>query len=164
MKILYVGGQKSGKTSKAIAKTLQLSKKQKPIYIATYMNIYSDSEMQKRIDNHKIERQNNFITIEEGIDLIKVISSNEGVFLIDCVSMWIFNMLENKKDLIDEMKKLLELDKNIIFILNDVSSGIIPIDRLSREFVDYSGIIGQMIAEKSNEVYQIIYGLENKLK
>jgi adenosylcobinamide kinase / adenosylcobinamide-phosphate guanylyltransferase len=163
LKILYVGGQKSGKTSLAITKALNLSTK--PIYIATYINNYNDTQMQKRIQMHKIQRENKFITIEEGVNLKSVIEKNSGVFLIDCVSMWIFNKLENKEfDLIQAMSEILEIDKDIIFILNDVSSGVIPIDKLSREFIDYSGIIGQLIAKNSNEVYNVICGLENRLK
>ncbi len=165
MKILYIGGQKSGKTSLAIGKALSLSKNQNPFYLATYINSYNDAEMQKRVDKHKIERQEKFITIEEGLNLIEPINQNSGIFLIDCVSMWIFNKLENEKDnLIEDMSEILKIDKDIIFILNDVSSGIIPINKLSREFVDFSGIIGQLIAKNCDEVYSVTCGLLHKLK
>ena len=95
MKILYIGGQKSGKSALAIKKALSLST-QKPIYIATYLNNHNDSGMQERIDNHKIQREDNFITIEEGLDLKRVLNQNSGVFLIDCLSIWLFNKLEAK--------------------------------------------------------------------
>ncbi len=167
MKILYIGGQKSGKSALAIKKALSLSSQKKPIYIATYLNNYNDSGMQERIDNHKIQREDNFITIEEGVNLKQTFDKNSGVFLIDCLSIWLFNKLElkaTKEEIIKEVKEIIKIDKDIIFILNDVSSGVIPINKLSRNFIDLSGIIGQIIAKESNEVYQIICGLENRLK
>ena len=50
------------------------------------------------------------------------------------------------------------------FILNDVSCGIIPFDIESRRFVDFSGLIGQELAKLCDEVYEVKYGLESRLK
>jgi adenosylcobinamide kinase/adenosylcobinamide-phosphate guanylyltransferase len=47
---------------------------------------------------------------------------------------------------------------------NDVSSGVIPIDSISREFVDLSGIVGQIVAKNCDEVIKVEYGIENKIK
>jgi adenosylcobinamide kinase/adenosylcobinamide-phosphate guanylyltransferase len=46
MKIFYFGGQKSGKTKAGIKKALELSKDEKPYYVATYDNSYGDDSMQ----------------------------------------------------------------------------------------------------------------------
>jgi len=164
MKILYFGGQKSGKTALSIKKTLEISTDKKPYYVATYLDNYNDSEMKSRIEKHQLERRDDFITIEEGLDLFSKMSENE-TYLIDCVSMWILNNMEkSEKVLIFEIQKLLNSPNNIIFILNDVSSGIIPLDRISRRFVDLTGIIGQEIAKSCNEVYQINYGIQRRIK
>ena len=56
------------------------------------------------------------------------------------------------------------MDANIIFILNDVSCGIIPLDKESRRFVDFSGLIGQELAKLCDEVYEVKYGIERRLK
>ncbi len=164
MKILYFGGQKSGKTSLAIKKTLELSSPQKPYYVATYLDNYDDKEMKKRIKNHKIEREDNFITLEEGVDLSSVVNEN-GTYLVDCISMWILNNIEkSEKTLTYEIETLMKTQNNIIFIINDVSSGIIPLDKMSRKFVDLTGIVGQVIAKHCDEVYQINYGLQRRIK
>jgi adenosylcobinamide kinase/adenosylcobinamide-phosphate guanylyltransferase len=164
MKILYFGGQKSGKTALSIKKTLKIAGDKKPYYIATYLDNYNDSEMKIRIQKHKLERSDDFITIEEGLDLFSKMSENE-TYLIDCLSMWILNNIEKSEELlILEIQKLLNSQNNIIFILNDVSSGIIPLDKISRRFVDLTGIIGQEIAKGSNEVYQINYGIQRRIK
>ena len=164
IKVFYFGGQKSGKTNAGIKKALELSKDEKPYYVATYDNSYNDSSMIERINKHIVERKDDFITIEESYDLIKVIKPNK-TYLIDCVSMWILNNLEEKEELLKEqLRSLFKIDANIIFILNDVSCGVIPLDKESRRFVDFSGIFGQELAKLCDEVYEVKYSIEKKLK
>lgn len=163
MKVLYFGGQKCGKTAAAIAKSLVLSPHKKPIYVATYLDTYNDEEMQERIINHKNERQNQFVTLEEGFDLT-VLKEGE-TYLVDCLSMWILNNLDKtKEELISQLQTLLRKDVNVVFILNDVSRGIIPLDKQSRKFVDCSGIVGQVVAQACDEVYDVSFGIVRQIK
>ena len=164
MKILYYGGQKSGKSRLAEQKALQLSDNNKPYYIATYNNSYGDGEMEKRINKHQSQRQEQFITIEEPFDLSKVIKPNQ-TYLVDCVSMWILNNLDkNEEELFMQLDTLAQTDACTIFVLNDVGSGVIPIDAQSRKFVDLTGVIGQYLAQICNEVYEVKLGLPRQLK
>ena len=164
MKIFYFGGQKSGKTKAGIKKALELSKDKKPYYIATYDNSYGDSSMSERINKHIIERSDDFITIEEPKDLTKVVKE-KNTYLIDCVSMWLLNNLDNSEEsLKKQLQDICKIDANIIFILNDVSCGVIPLDKESRRFVDFSGLIGQELARLCDEVYEVKYSLERRLK
>jgi adenosylcobinamide kinase/adenosylcobinamide-phosphate guanylyltransferase len=166
MFVLYFGGQKSGKSKLAEKKAISLAKKSKkqPYYIATYDSSYFDVEMQKRVNRHKKQRKNNFKTIEEIKDLPKVIKDGE-TYLIDCISMWILNNIdEDMKALFKQIKKIKKSKTNIIFVLNDVSSGVISIGEMSRRFVDLSGIIGQKIAKICDEVYDVKLGISQKLK
>jgi adenosylcobinamide kinase/adenosylcobinamide-phosphate guanylyltransferase len=164
MKIFYFGGQKSGKTKAGIRKALELSRDKKPYYVATYDNSYGDSSMSERINKHIIERSDDFITIEEPKDLVKVIKE-KNTYLVDCVSMWLLNNLENSEEsLKQQLQKICKIDANIIFILNDVSCGVIPLDKESRRFVDFSGLIGQELAQLCDEVYEVKYSLERRLK
>ncbi len=164
MKILYFGGQKSGKSNLAEQKAIILSNKKKPYYIATYDNSYGDNEMQKRVEKHQLQRVDSFHTIEETHNLNSVIQDGE-TYLIDCVSMWILNNIEkDETTLLEQLETLSTKNANIIFVLNDVSSGVIPLDSLSRKYVDLSGIIGQKLAAICDEVYEVKLGLEIKLK
>lgn len=164
MKIFYFGGQKSGKTKAGIKKAFELSRTKKPYYIATYDNSFGDSSMGERINKHIIERKNDFITIEEPKDLTKIIKEN-NTYLIDCVSMWLFNNLQNNEESLKlQLLEICKKEANIIFILNDVSCGVIPFDKESRRFVDYSGIIGQELVKLCDEVYEVKYGIERKIK
>jgi adenosylcobinamide kinase/adenosylcobinamide-phosphate guanylyltransferase len=164
MKILYFGGQKSGKSKLAEAKTLELSHNEKPTYIATYDNSYDDKEMEKRIYQHHKQRQEDFKTVEESFYLPSVIE-NKGTYLVDCISMWILNTLNNPlAEVFEQLELLKQKDANIIFVLNDVNSGVIPIDKESRSFVDRSGVIGQKLASFCDEVYDVKLGLPIRIK
>lgn len=164
MKIFYFGGQKSGKTKAGIKKALELSKDKKPYYVATYDNSFGDSSMQDRIDKHILERKDDFLSIEEPKDLTKIVKEKE-TYLIDCVSMWLFNNLQKEENqLKNQLQEICKIDANIVFILNDVSCGVIPFDKESRRFVDFSGLIGQELAKLCDEVYEVKFGLERRLK
>ncbi len=166
MFILYFGGQKSGKSKLAEKKAIQLAKKttKKPFYIATYDNSYFDSEMKKRVNTHKKQRKNNFTTIEETLDLPKVIKKDE-TYLVDCLSMWILNNINNDtKVLYKQLKKLKKLNTNIVFVLNNVNEGVIPMDKMSRKFVDTTGSIGQKIAKMCDVVYEVKLAISQKIK
>lgn len=163
MKILYFGGQKSGKSRLAEAKTLALASS-KPYYIASYDSSFNDDEMNLRISKHQKQRENQFITLEERFDLPKVIKEKQ-TYIVDCISMWILNNIDkNEEDLLSQLEIVSKTDANIIFVLNDVNSGVIPLGNETRKFVDLTGIIGQKLASICDEVYEVKLGLPLKLK
>lgn len=164
MKILYIGGQKSGKSLYAEKKAITLAKDTKPIYIATYQNSYNDTEMASRIEKHKTQRADSFDTLEESFELHRFLQDDK-TYLIDCLSMWIFNhMNEPLEEIEQKIKQILKIKANIVFVLNDVGHGIIPLDKESRKFVDLSGIIGQIVASECDNVFRVDYGIETKIK
>lgn len=163
MNILYFGGQKSGKSTLAEAKALEISSS-KPYYIATYDRSFDDKEMNTRVLKHQNQREENFTTIEEPLNLVSKIDK-DNTYLVDCISMWILNNIDNsEEELIKQLEELETIDANIIFVLNDVNSGVIPFDKESRKFVDLTGIIGQRLASLCDEVYEVKLGLTNRLK
>lgn len=163
-KTLFIGGIKSGKSLNAETYTLKNSS-EKPIYLAT--TEFIDDEMQKRIDAHKLQRSAQFETIEEPLKLYNAITACDSSVLIECVSIWINNMLYHGFGF-DEMKReleaVLELDKTVVFVLNDVGCGIIPENKLAREFIDISGKLSQLIASRCDEVYHTIAGISTRIK
>ncbi|MEA2098720.1 MAG: bifunctional adenosylcobinamide kinase/adenosylcobinamide-phosphate guanylyltransferase [Campylobacterota bacterium] len=163
-KALFIGGIKSGKSKNAEIYTLKHSKK-KPIYLAT--NEFFDNEMRDRVQRHKLQREDNFTTIEEALVLSKVVRSFESTILIECVSMWINNMLYhgfNEDAMIDELEKISELNSETIFVINDVSCSVVSENKLAREFVDINGRISQLLALKCEEVFNTTAGISVKIK
>ena len=163
-KALFIGGIKSGKSLNAETYILKNSL-QKPIYLAT--TEFIDDEMQKRIDSHKLQRSVQFETIEEPLKLYNTIAKCESSVLIECVSMWINNMLYHGfgfDDMKRELDAVLALDKTVVFVLNDVGCGIIPDNALAREFIDISGKLSQLIASSCDEVYHTVAGISTRIK
>jgi len=163
-KALFIGGIKSGKSLNAEIYTLN-SSLQKPIYLAT--TEFIDDEMQKRIDAHKLQRSAKFETLEEPLKLYEVISKQESAVLVECLSIWINNMLHHGfgfEEMKRELEAVLALDKTVVFVLNDVGCGIIPDNALAREFIDISGKLSQLIASKCDEVYHTIAGISTRIK
>jgi adenosylcobinamide kinase/adenosylcobinamide-phosphate guanylyltransferase len=123
--------------------------------------------MAQKIKLHKQQRENRFHTIEEALALFKHISTCQDIVLVECLSMWINNMLFHKKsyeDIKSEIKNIITLEQDIVFVLNDVGAGVIPDNALAREFMEISGKISQLIAESCDEVFHTIAGISTKIK
>jgi len=169
--LLVVGGCRSGKSSFAqqvadngfIAKT----------YLAT-MRRSSDLELKSRIDFHQQDRGNDWQTIEEPLDLDSVISSfkvEDGVLLIDCLTMWLTNLLLDGRLDSEIEQKMDELVVSIgncqgalILVANEVGMGVVPTDSLARRFRDLAGLLNQRVAACCHQVVLVAAGLPLILK
>ena len=166
MNALFIGGIKSGKSKNAELYALDISK-EKPYYLAT--TEFFDEEMKMKISLHKAQREDNFITLEEGVDLVTVLTNllpNKTV-LVECVSMWINNMLFHKRseaEMTEQIKQICALDLNLVFVLNDVGCAVVSENKLVRDFVDISGRISQILATHCDEVFQTTAGIRVKIK
>ena len=121
MKALFIGGIKSGKSKNAEDYTLKHSQK-KPIYLAT--TEFFDDEMSQKVKKHKTDRGDRFTTLEEPLNLSKVIQNQNSIILIECISMWINNMLYHgftEDDITKQIKELSSKHVDIVFVINDVS-------------------------------------------
>jgi adenosyl cobinamide kinase/adenosyl cobinamide phosphate guanylyltransferase len=159
--ILILGGARSGKSSYAASLVKRINKK--TVFIATATAL--DEEMKKRIRLHKISRPKSWSLIEEPVDLtntLRKLKSRYGVVLVDCMGLWITNLLmAGIKDRAIE-KKIEEFADNIfrvkaafiIVVSNEVGSGIVPGDPISRKFRDLLGIANQILAKKA---YKVIF-------
>ena len=51
-----------------------------------------------------------------------------------------------------------------MLVSNEVGMGIVPENRMAREFRDYAGRLHQMIAASADEVYLVAAGLPLRMK
>lgn len=164
--ILITGGSRSGKS--LFAENLTLSFGKKPTYIATANNI--DEEMDNRINLHKKRRKNNWFEYESKINLIETIEkvNTNSPVLIDCITLWLNNIFYEKMNWKTEVEKLSIFLSNytqpIIIVTNELGSGVISMNKLTREFQDASGITNQILASVCDEVYSVICGIPTKIK
>jgi adenosylcobinamide kinase/adenosylcobinamide-phosphate guanylyltransferase len=169
MLAFVIGGIKSGKTKFALKKAKELNSG-KLYYIATARAI--DEEMKERIERHKIERGEKWITIEEPIEVDRVLKEipKGSVIVIDCLTTWLTNLLIENYDVEEKTNKLLDIllktktDLDLFLISNEVGLGIIPDNPLGRKFIDLSGSFHQKVAQIADEVYFIICGCGIKVK
>ena len=166
MKALFIGGIKSGKSRQAEQYTRTLSQgSSKPCYLAT--TEFVDAEMQERIELHRQRRNEHFITLEAPLDLYTALQGCDAPVLVECTTMWINNMLyhnRSREEILEHIEKVLTLPGDLVFVHNDVGSGIIPDNALARLYADISGIVSQMIANRCDEVYHCIAGIAARIK
>jgi len=164
-----LGGARSGKT--ALAEKICLKLGSNPAYIATAEA--GDGEMAARIDLHKNQRSKNFTTFETPINLaetIKKAQKNHDVILVDCLTLWLSNLTfstnVNKNMQIENLQAVLtsSTESVIVMVSNEVGMGIVPDNKLARQFGDEAGLLHQNLAAICENVCLSIAGLPLMLK
>ena len=164
---LVLGGARSGKS--AYAERLVIGASETGVYVATAEA--RDPEMVQRIARHKDRRGPNWQTIEAPIELVGVLSSapNRGApILVDCLTLWLSNLMEAEIDPDRESERLVEclwaIEGPVILVSNEVGLGIVPDNELARRFRDHAGRLNQTVAACADQVLFITAGLPMRLK
>ncbi|MGD9212954.1 MAG: bifunctional adenosylcobinamide kinase/adenosylcobinamide-phosphate guanylyltransferase [Desulfobacteraceae bacterium] len=168
---LVIGGCRSGKSGHALELANQMGQNGK-IFVATC--VPQDQEMRQRVDNHIKERGNEWQTIEAPLDVAKVIimpPTHAKVILIDCLTLWVSNLLmkdehiENIHNKGEELATAIESSTcPVILVTNEVGLGIVPGNRLSRMFRDATGAVNQIIASTCERVIMTVAGIAVTIK
>ena len=166
--ILVLGGARSGKTSFAERLAMRLGKS--PLYLATAEIL--DPEMADRVETHRRQRQGRFATVEEPIEVTDAIikaSKQHDTILVDCLTLWITNLLGAEADVagaVEELAVALAQIKRarVILVSNEVGLGIVPDNPMARHFRDLAGAAHQRLGEICADVYFVAAGLPMTLK
>ena len=160
--VLVGGGARSGKSRWALDRARGCG--DRLVYVATAEAL--DDEMSKRIARHRSERGDEFVTIEEPLDLARAIRSAEGdAVVVDCLTLWLSNLMRASEDRTEEtIAAAKEKHALVIFVTNEVGCGIVPENALAREFRDRAGIMNQRFAEAADEVYWMVFGQALRVK
>ena len=163
--VLVIGGCRSGKSTYALKRAEQLPGHK--IFIATCMP--HDKEMEERVLLHKKQRSRAWTTLEVPVLLPEEISKNsqkENVILVDCLTLWISNlMLENndQENMDVNIRNLIRSLENaqcpIILVSNEVGTGIVPENSLARRFRDITGFTNQKVAACADNVMWMVAGI-----
>ncbi len=154
MKTLFIGGMKSGKSCLAEHYILGCCPNTKPYYLAT--TEFMDGEMQARIRVHQQRRADKFINLEAPIKLLDTLQHCQQPVLVECVSMWLNNLLYHEVSataILQELEAVMQLPVDLVLVHNEVGLGVIPDNALARQFVDLSGKAAQIMGQGCNEVY-----------
>lgn len=161
-----LGGARSGKST--YAEKLIGATGLPKIYIATAQAF--DAEMQARIEDHQ-SRRVGWQTIDAPLNLADAIYAQRGkgnAVLVDCLTLWLTNLLMADHDLSSAFHVLLGVlraaDHPLVLVSNEVGFGIVPENAMARAFRDHTGRLHQMIAAEAGQVHFIAAGLPIKLK
>jgi adenosylcobinamide kinase/adenosylcobinamide-phosphate guanylyltransferase len=163
--IFVTGGCRSGKSQFALDYANRHFHKK--LYLATCEAL--DEEMVKRIADHKKKRGLDWHTVEEPIKVAEAIrqhGKDVEVILLDCMTLWLSNLLMRQKgdhEIMNELSRLIDTVKqgqtSFIFVSNEVGMGLVPVDPLGRRFRDLSGMVNQKIAEAAQTVVFMVSGI-----
>ena len=164
--ILVTGGARSGKS--ALAERLAQSCGNRVIYIATTEPF--DDEMQSRIDRHRARRDAGLRTVDAPLELPDMLVQTDGDAprLVDCLTMWLNNLIYHNRDVADEVDRLIEViseqQADLVMVTNEIGSGLVPQTAEARKFRDLAGELNQMVAQAASQVYLSVSGIPVKIK
>lgn len=164
--ILITGGARSGKSRFAEQLTLGLSGH--AIYVATAQAL--DAEMARRIAEHQARRDGVWTTHEAPLALVDILRETDGDHprLVDCLTLWLSNLMLAGRDWSAEAGHLVDalptFSAPIVFVTNEVGAGIVPDNKLAREFRDAAGVLNQVVATASDEAYLVASGYPIQIK
>lgn len=164
---LVLGGARSGKSR--FAEDLARATRLKRIYLATATA--GDDEMRARIAHHRARRSDDWRTVEEPLALVETLARETGdgrVVLVDCLTLWLSNLMHAKRDLAAETQKLADWLAHpsgaVILVSNEIGLGLVPDTPLGRDFRDAQGRLNQAVAAAASDVVFVAAGLPLWLK
>ena len=171
--VLVTGGSRSGKSEFAEKYVLHFSPKCD--YIATAEIL--DEEMAERVRLHQARRAGgrwlNHEAPYHAENVLASLSDNTGAVLFDCLTVYMANLMYGKNApqgtfaercdyVFAEIDKLLQAAKAcgklVVFVSNEVGSGIIPATKMGREYSDLSGWVNQRVAAACDRVFYCVAG------
>lgn len=174
--VLVTGGSRSGKSDYArhMAEALPGPR----AFIATCPVV--DEEMSERIRKHREARSSaDWHTIEEPLHIASSLT-NVGafqVFLVDCLTLWVNNLMFQasqaretftEEDMAVRCDEVLQacspLQGTVFLVTNEVGSGIVPENEMSRRYRDLVGRCNHIMAHAADRVFLVCCGLPLSLK
>jgi len=160
---LVLGGVRSGK-SRLAQRIAEAS--ERVTFVATAER-RDDAEMIAKIDRHRADRPSAWKTIEEPLELARVIREVDGacqVLLIDCLTLFAANLLEACGDDAGQIEARIEefvtalrsASCAVVLVSNEVGSGVVPAYAAGRQFRDLVGELNQRVAAVADTVVLMV--------
>jgi adenosylcobinamide kinase/adenosylcobinamide-phosphate guanylyltransferase len=164
---LILGGARSGKSR--LAQVIAEAASEQRVFIATAQAF--DDEMRERIARHQAERNHQWRTREANLDLIDAINDEVApgqTVLVDCLTLWLSNLLLAERDVDRETDRLVDAIGSatgpLVFVSNEVGHGVVPATALGRLFRDAQGSLNQRVAHAVEAVVFVTAGCPTLLK
>jgi adenosylcobinamide kinase/adenosylcobinamide-phosphate guanylyltransferase len=157
-----IGGARSGKSTLALRRAADAAA---VVFIATAEA--RDEEMVERIARHRRQRPSDWQLVEEPIGVREAIEAapREACVVVDCVSLWISNLLEAgwADDAVEaeaEETARVAADRSglTVIVSNEVGLGVVPITALGRRYRDVLGRANSAFATGADEALLVVAG------
>ena len=170
--ILITGGCRSGKSSQALTLAEKMRTSGPCVFMATC--VPQDDEMRARVRQHQNERGAHWKALEVPVEVTSAIldqCDNAGVIVIDCLTLWVNNMMAQFTEDAPISQRVASLGEvmmhppcPVILVTNEVGCGIVPANPLSRRFRDLVGWTNQQLAAQCHEVIWMVAGIPVPVK
>ncbi|MFL5945495.1 MAG: bifunctional adenosylcobinamide kinase/adenosylcobinamide-phosphate guanylyltransferase [Gaiellaceae bacterium] len=158
-----VGGARSGKSTLAVELATRAGGA--VTFIAT--GEARDDEMAERIELHRAERPVEWQTVEEPVDLAAALAAAGDVAVVDCLSLWVANLLERDDDVTAANAAALHSAhgrRRTIVVSNEVGLGVVPATELGRRYRDTLGRVNADWAAAADEALLVVAGRTLELR
>lgn len=125
-----------------------------------------DDEMVQCILQYQMQCGDGWHMIEEIIVIVDVIMDDvhEGkVILVDCLMLWLLNLMEAQHDVAGHFFLLCmviqQMQVDVIFVANEVGLGIVLDNKLACDFRDLVGLMNQQVVSVCDQVIFMVAGL-----
>lgn len=172
--VLVTGGCRSGKSAWALETALRTAAPSK-VYIATCPLL--DDELRARAARHQQERAGQgWTTVEEETNVVGAVRAapDDAVLLLDCVTLWINNIIWHAHGSADEAlaareaaalaDALADRSGPAVLVTNETGMGIVPADADARLFRDMTGRANQILAARADEVWFMVSGIPVRIR
>lgn len=157
---VLLGGARAGKS--ALALELARDRGGPVVYVATAEA--GDDEMSARIAQHRAERPDEWITVEEPVALRSALASvePEACVVVDCLTLWVANLLARGDEVLPEAEAVAELAAGrngpTIVVSNEVGLGIVPASPAIREYRDMLGAVNAAFVRRAGDAAFVVAG------
>ena len=167
MRILVLGGIRSGKSQWAETAIDELAGEQRVRYLATGTPPEADADWSARITAHRNRRPSHWSTIET-VDVATQLRSDTATpTLVDDVGGWLTAMMDRHdaatggpvavdvEDLIDAIR---QFGSPLTLVSPEVGLTVVPATESGRRFADELGALNQRLAELCDRVVLVVAG------
>lgn len=176
VRAFVTGGARSGKSAFAERLALELGG-ESVLYVATAEAPEGDSEMRRRVEEHRGRRPAGWSTFEvsysaPGASLSEAARAggeSEAV-LLDSLTLWVSGRMASGADeeILAELGGFLSAvaapDASVVVVTDEVGLGLVPESREGRRFRDLLGLANQRAAAAAEEVYLCVSGVPLRMR
>ncbi|MBI5084214.1 MAG: bifunctional adenosylcobinamide kinase/adenosylcobinamide-phosphate guanylyltransferase [Acidobacteria bacterium] len=164
------GGRRCGKSRYALA--LASAHGPRLGFIATLQD--TDEESAEKIAAARRERGMEFVTVEEPIEVARLIEERSHLFdavVVDELTVWISNLVmagrgdaEVEAEAARLMQAAVKGPSEIVMVTSDVDFGFAVDPEASRQFRRLAGLVNRQMAEAASRLYWMVFGVPKRIR